>query len=88
MGAAESPLTIRATMPRDELLFRLGLMSIPCNQQLRAHAVLATLVVGGPPCEASIDTKTQQCPVAVCSSTSGTACVGMGGGVSYAEVVP
>jgi len=51
------------------------------------HAAVATLLVARLSGAGVSDTKTQQGSVAVCS-TSGTACVDMGGGVRYAEVVP
>jgi hypothetical protein len=70
----------------DGLLFRLGVMSIP-------HLRLATCaghwaLIDGAAGRVAWITKTQQCSLAADCSSSGAAHVGVGGGVSYAEVSP
>jgi len=74
---------------RDELLFRLCLMSIPRSQPLTTLAVVpawrfCTLSGTG---ALSIDTM-QQCSFAADCSSLGAAFGSRGGKVSYAEVVP
>jgi len=74
-------------MSSDELLFDLCLMSIPVSLRLPTCAGHSALIDGATQRQSSI-TKTQQCSHAADCSSPGTTHVDVGGGVSYAEVIP